>query len=240
MDGFTIDALSPQEDEFALLALGVPSVYRGFVDPRRLPELRRWLQPDAWSRAEPAGWFETWQAFLSDVSSNKAGRLLLKSPTHTFRIRALMQAFPNASYVWIVRDPAEIWHSNHKMWLSMFRTYALWDWDEAVLEDFLQTALCCASRCLSAAVEHLPEDRLAVIDFASLTQTPIECMHALNDRLQLAKWADMLDPVTIKAREFATYRKDSYRHTNFPAEIQSAIDGLWQAHRHALASHGLS
>ena len=43
MDAKRIDALSPQEDEFALLALGVPSVYRGFFDPRRLPELTRWL-----------------------------------------------------------------------------------------------------------------------------------------------------------------------------------------------------
>src|SRR5262249_49299611 len=39
MDDLPIDAHSPQEDEFALLALGVPSVYRGFFDPRRLPEL---------------------------------------------------------------------------------------------------------------------------------------------------------------------------------------------------------
>lgn len=239
MDRVVIDTLSPQEDEFALLALGVPSVYRGFLDPRRLLELSRWLNPDSWSCAEPTGWFEAWQAFLVGVIGNQEGRLLLKSPNHTFRIRALIEAFPKASYVWVVRDPAEIWHSNRKMWLSMFRTYALWDWDESVLAEFLQTALRYASQCLSIAIAQLPANRLAVVDFASLTQCPVEYTHALNERLCLAKWADIAESVAAKAGQFAAYRSDVYQHTDFPAPIRTALDALRLAQSQALASHGL-
>ena len=239
MDSLMIDPWSPQEDEFALLALGVPSVYRGFLDPRRLPELCQWLHPDAWSLTKPAGWFETWQAFLAGVRGDRAGRLLLKSPSHTFRIRALMQAFPQASYVWSVRDPAELWHSNRKMWLAMFRTYALWDWNEATLEAFLHSALCCASQCLTLALEYLPPERLAVVDFIRLTREPVASLRALNEHLQLALWTDMAESVAAQARQFVQYRQDVYPPTAFPAPIQTTLDTLHRTQCRALTSHGL-
>ena len=50
MDGLEISPLSPQEDEFALLSLGVDSAYRGFLMPERLPELLHTLDPAYWQR----------------------------------------------------------------------------------------------------------------------------------------------------------------------------------------------
>src|SRR5882724_3153170 len=112
MDHLSISALSPQEDEFALLALGVPSIYRGFLDPRRLPELSQWLDPAVWASGEPPGWTTAWQEFLSGVVAGRSGRLTLKSPSHTFRVRALTEFFPKASYVWLIRDPVATFLSN--------------------------------------------------------------------------------------------------------------------------------
>ncbi|OFZ97441.1 MAG: hypothetical protein A3H35_11845 [Betaproteobacteria bacterium RIFCSPLOWO2_02_FULL_62_17] len=48
------------------------------------------------------------------VAGGRAGRLLLKSPNHTFRIRALIEAFPGAAYVWAVRDPRQVFFSNRR------------------------------------------------------------------------------------------------------------------------------
>jgi hypothetical protein len=237
MDGLMVDALSPQEDEFALLALGVPSVYRGFLDPRRLPELSQWLHPEAWSSTEPAAWFELWQTFLAGMLDGQSGRLLLKSPPHTFRIQALMQAFPQASYVWIVRDPVEVWHSNRKMWLSMFRRYALWDWDETILEAFLHTAFCCARQCLSLAVAHLPPASLAVVDFTELTQSPVDAIRALNEQLQFAPWAEIAALIMATAQQRTAYRQDTYGAMEVPAAVQTTIDALRTVQHGALASH---
>src|SRR4029078_9519508 len=141
MDDVSVDAFSPQEDEFALLALGVPSVYRGFFDPRRLDELAQWLEPDAWTADRPAGWLERWLEFLAGVSGVAArapSRLLLKSPNHVFRIRALQKAFPNAAYISLVRDATVIFASNREMWTAMFERYALWHWEQRRLDLFLQ------------------------------------------------------------------------------------------------------
>jgi len=239
MDGLAVTATSPQEDEFALLALGVPSVYRGFLDPRRLPELGAWLDPAAWSVAAPPGWFAIWQEFLVDVAGEREGRLLLKSPGHTFRLHALMQAFPGASYVWTVREPLELWRSNLEMWRSMFRTYALWDWDEASLAEFLTVVLQQATRCLATAAAALPPERLVVLELDRLTRSPLESARAVNARLGLAPWADMAEPIARRAEQLADHRRTPYADAALPPRVQGRLDALRVVQERALSSHGL-
>ncbi len=239
MDGFTIDAFSPQEDEFALLALGVPSVYRGFFDPRRLAELACWLKADAWCGNRPEGWMDILREFLEGVADGKPGRLLIKSPNHTFRIRALVEAFPDASYAWVVRDPAEMFFSNQKMWLSMFRYYALWNWNMADLDMFLQRAFESAAQCLDYAIRILPPERLAVVDFARLTDAPVAMIDAVILRLCLGDLKETKSAIARAAARKAGYRADSYDgHTVSPSTI-AVLKSLRASQWAALASHGV-
>src|SRR5215472_10769897 len=67
MDAGIISSRSPQEDEFATLLLGEESVYRGFIDPRRLPECaaRLWSADD---KADASS-LSRWQIFLRGVAA---------------------------------------------------------------------------------------------------------------------------------------------------------------------------
>ena len=237
MDGLVIDTFSPQEDEFALLALGAPSVYRGFFDPRRMEELAHWLDPDVWAVDRSINGMTPWREFLAGVAHGKEGRLLLKSPTHTFRIRALMKEFPGAAYVWLVRDPEEVLFSNRKMWVSMFRKYAFWEWDAAELDRFLMRAFHYAAHCLACAVSAMPKGRLVVVDFDRLTSAPVETIKALNRRLSLGAWDEMNSAVAHAAAGKSGYRKDTYIEAP-PSVVRVAIDELRTAQHTALAEYG--
>lgn len=239
MDTMTIDAFSPQEDEFALLALGVPSVYRGFFDPRRLPELSRWLEPDAWTQMQPEGWLNTWLEFLSGITNDRSGRLVLKSPSHSFRITALTEAFPQASYVWLVRDPVATFHSNRKMWLAMLERYALWHWDVSILDAFLVHAFESAAQCLYRATRLVGKDRLIIVKFDDLTGATINSLQRLNLRLGIGSWQELEPPLVRIAAGRSGYRPDtSYRGQLRPAVLQ-ATNVLRAAQLDALSSHGL-
>lgn len=239
MDGVTIDALSPQEDEFALLALGAPSVYRGFLDPRRLPELSGWLDPNAWSKQEPDDWLPPWLDFLAGVGDGKPGRLLLKSPNHTFRIRALAEIFPRASYVWLVRDPLKTFLSNRKMWLAMFQRYALWHWDTALLDDFLCSALANSAKCLIHAKTSIPKERLVVISFDELTESPLSTVEHINARLALGDWSRMHATISRIVADRSSYRPDRYDLPVLTTETRALLAWLSVVQQEALISHGL-
>ncbi len=239
MDGFTINALSPQEDEFALLALGVPSVYRGFFDPRRLPDLALWLDPAQWSLDAPAGWVEVWRDFLAAVADGQPGQLVLKSPGHTFRLNALLNLFPAARYVWPVRDPSDTFLSNRKMWTAMFERYALWPWNETLLDDFLVSAFHRAADCLVRATALLPREQLVIVHFDELIGKPLSILTDLRRRLQIEGQAEVPDTAGPNAAGWAGSGPATYRDPDLPEAALRATDRLQAAQTAALASHGL-
>ena len=239
MDDLTVDTFSPQEDEFALLALGVPSVYRAFFDPRRLDEVSQWLDPDVWiGRSD--GWIDIWRQFLGGVAISKTGRLVLKSPNHTFRIRALLQDYPDASYVWLVRDPEIVLLSNRKMWVSMFEKYALWDWDDASLDTFLKRAFKQAGQCLARAANELPRGRLVVVDFDRFIGAPVKTIEHINSRLSFGTWESMKSVIEEAAAGKIGHRVENNADQKYDLDLTAVIQNLRAVQRDSLASHGLN
>ncbi len=171
MDEGRIATLGPQEDEFALLLLGEPSAYRGFIDPRRLRECGQLL----WSEAE--GPLLRWQDFLRGIAAASPGaRLLLKSPNHTFRLPLLRSLFPRAQFIWIGRDTGEVLASNRRMWRAMMEIYALWDCPSHAIEEFLQDMVRACAAALGRCVEGMPPERMLWVDFEQLHAHPKEVL----------------------------------------------------------------
>jgi hypothetical protein len=187
MDQVMISANSPQEDEFALMAMGVPSVYRGFLDPRRLPELKPFLASSFWTETDPA-WFRTLDAFLAWCRDPARKYLVVKSPNHVFRSAALAPHYPKARFVWIFRDPMELWPSNLKMWQAMIARYALWNPHDRELEDFLEAALLAYSNILEDALTKKTFRHQPAFSFEALVKDPAIQLPSVIDRLGLGPW----------------------------------------------------
>ncbi len=49
-----------------------------------------------------------------------ASRLVLKSPPHTARLAALSEMFPEAKFIHLVRNPAEVFPSSVRTWSTLF------------------------------------------------------------------------------------------------------------------------
>jgi hypothetical protein len=166
MDQGFIATRGPQEDEFALLLLGERSLYRGLIDPRRL------LECGAASWSDGAGDLERWHEFVRGIAAGGSGRLLLKSPGHTFRIPALRKIFPRARFIWIGRHPGEVMASNVRMWTSMMSVYALWDCPGDVLQRFLREAARACSGVLEYCMAEMSREQMLWVDFEALQTDP--------------------------------------------------------------------
>ena len=56
---------------------------------------------------------------------NPKKRIVLKSPQHLGRVGVLLEAFPDARFVHIVRDPHAVFPSTVKLWKALFEIHAL-------------------------------------------------------------------------------------------------------------------
>jgi hypothetical protein len=183
MDALVVTADSPQEDEFALLSLGVPSLYAAFLVPSGLAALEPLFAPAYWSEVP---WFDTWRAFV-DLACPPAAvpmPVLLKSPNHTWRWPAISVAEPASRAVWMARDPAEVLASNRRLWREMCARYAVTPGPTPdALDRFLAVALWTAADVLDWAVATLPASRFAVVGNAALRAQPARTVAAVVDWL---------------------------------------------------------
>ena len=165
MDEGLISTSSPQEDEFAALLIGEQSLYRAFIDPRRLNELTDLLNQWELSSDSPGRPLsDRWEVFLKAVSQGTPGPLLLKSPNHTFRLPWLARRFPESQFIWLTRSTQDVLASNWRMWSAMIQRYGLWQAESQLLEDFLEQAIRSHNEVFEWARSTL-RDRIHIVAF---------------------------------------------------------------------------
>ena len=101
----------PQEDEFALCNMGSPSPYLTIAFPNRPPQDQEYFDLEGLSPQARERWKRRLVWFLKCVTVRRRKRIVLKSPPHTFRVKTLLELFPNARFVHIIRDPHVIFPS---------------------------------------------------------------------------------------------------------------------------------
>jgi len=170
MDEGRIGTFTPQEDEFAALLLGEDSVYRAFIDPRRLTELasllRQWQEPLS---SGPSPLSANWEGFLKGVCRGTKNPLILKSPNHTYRLPWLAKRFPAGQFIWLTRSKQDVLASNLTMWAAMIDRYSLWRGDLRMLEKFLECAILNHDELLDWGEKTIP-DRIHIVPFERVMQ----------------------------------------------------------------------
>lgn len=125
MDNMAVGWDRPQEDEFALCLLGLPSPYADIAFPNRGPVYPGSLDLSGLTAGQRAGWKRGFVRFLKMVTYRDPRRLVLKSPPHTARVKALLELFPDARFVHIVRDPYVVFPSTVNLWAALGRKHGL-------------------------------------------------------------------------------------------------------------------
>lgn len=117
-----VDALAfgpdvPSEDDFALCNWTLASTLPGrAVVPRVHWFYDRFHDLCGLTPAEYARWCRYQRAFVRKLTLVSHGhRLLLKTPSHTARLEALLQLFPEAKFIHITRHPHAVIRSNMTM-----------------------------------------------------------------------------------------------------------------------------
>lgn len=226
MDEMEVRSASPQEDEFALFCLGARSPYEALVMPKILPEALKLSDPKDLSPQEQQRWHDIFLSFLAGVSLRGSGRpMILKSPTHGFRVRTLREVLPDARYVLIIRNPLTSFESVVRMWRKMFENYALGpipsddEIREAVLSDRPRF-----EAKLASGTEGLPNNRFLTIRYESLVQNPLGVIEQLYGRLELFDF----EPVQKTLMDEIQRRREYRAKGNLPTDAwQRRIEKEW-------------
>ena len=208
MDEMEIRPGSPQEDEFALLSLGARSPYEALIAPHCLAQALKLADPRDLPPNEEQAWRSVFVDFARGVSARGEGRpMILKSPTHGFRVSTLRELLPDARFILISRNPATHFESVIRMWRRMFETYSLGaiPSDDAVREAILPDRARFEAK-LEDGVAGLPGNRYAELTYEELIADPAASCERLYDRLDLGDFGPVRGSIAAEVGRRRDYR----------------------------------
>ncbi len=186
MDGMPMGWHRPQEDEFALCNMGIPSPYLSVAFPNEAPAFPAYLDMETVHGEARARWKRALYSFYQAVTFRSGRPLVIKSPTHTSRIEILLEMFPDARFIHIVRDPAAVFPSTIRLWKTLDEGAGLQDPTYAGLEEEVLSTFERMYRAFDGQRALLREGQLHELRYEDLVRDPVGQMHLLYDSLGLA------------------------------------------------------
>lgn len=210
----------PQEDEFALMNLGVPSPYLRIAFPQTQDTYLQYLDMQGLNEDELARWKTTFHWFLQAITYRYGGkRLILKSPTHTGRLGLLASMYPGAKFIHMVRDPEKLYHSTKRLWRSLEQVQALHgSADEERTSDYVLT-------CLRRMYAQFEKDRHTIdarrimdVRYEDLAADPYNTIRHVYRSLDLGDFSEVAPRLAQRLASHRAYRPN--QHPTDPLDAQ--------------------
>lgn len=203
----------PQEEEFAMIMLGESSPYNTMAWPRMGPVDTEYLDLEGLPEKKVKSWADTFMWFYRRLMLKHKKRLVMKTPANAARIKVLAKLFPDARWVFIARNPLDVFPSTVKLWRALYSTQGLHN--PPNLEDWLDDYVLDTFQRFTEAYEkdrHLiPAENLVEIRYEDLIKDPIQSMRDIYQRLGLDKFDEAERPMRAILTDRSDHKVSSYR-----------------------------
>jgi len=224
MDNMAAGWDRPQEDEFALCMMGQPSPYLTIAFPNHPPQDQEALDLEGLSPLKRAAWKRAFLLLLRRITFRNPKRLVRKSPTHTCRIRTLLELFPDARFVHIVRDPYVVFPSTVNLWKSLYRTHGLQTPTFAGLEEHVFATFTHMYAKLEEGRKLVEPSRFYELRYEELVANPVGEMRKLYEHLGLGEFEEVRPKLEAYLAANEEYRTNKY---DLKPELRAEITRRW-------------
>ncbi len=214
----------PQEDEFALCNMGVPSPYLTIAFPNHPPQCQEYLDFRGVSGADVNRWKNALVWFLKCVTLQNPKRIVLKSPAHTCRVRVLLEMFPKAKFVHIIRDPYVVFPSTVNLWHRLYQDEGFQVPTCEHLNELVFQTLTRMYEAFERDRKLLGPDQFCQVRYEDLVADPVGQMRLVYERLGLGDFDSLRPAVEDYFARQKDYKTNRYQIT---PEMRNEITRRW-------------
>jgi omega-hydroxy-beta-dihydromenaquinone-9 sulfotransferase len=223
MDNMPTGWERPQEDEFALANLGLPSPYLTIAFPNEPPQYPEYLGLDI-PPEELDCWKQGLWKFLRHITFRTPKRIVLKSPPHTARIKPLLEMFPDARFVHIVRDPAAIFSSTMNLWRKLYVRHGLQKPRFDGLDEYVFSTFERMYDRLERDRHLVPANRFCELRYEDLVNDPVGSVRMVYETLELGGFDKLLPRLERYLAQMEGYQTNRYE---LSPELRSQVAARW-------------
>lgn len=225
-DNVTINAGAPTEEEHPLTNLTHRSAMHSFFFPNNQHYFQKYHLFNT-SKISIDKWSKTYKKMLQGISfyNGDSKTLLLKNPHNTARIKVLLKMFPNAKFIYIHRDPFEVYQSTVHLYKSVIRSQFLEELsDEQISECVITTYELVMKQYLELRA-CIPEGQLSEVSYANLSQDPMSTMKNIYTELNLGDFAKIKPIFESYINSQKNYRKNKFK--DLPNDLKKRLTKRW-------------
>lgn len=204
----------PQEEEFALANMMPYTYYNFWVFPKQwLEYCDRYLLFNGITEEERQLFKETFIRLIKVSLWNTGGtQYLSKNPPHTGRIRTLLEMFPNAKFIYLMRNPYTVFESTRSFFTNTIQPLRLQDiTDEEIVERFVEVY-----RRLFYKYEEekhlIPKGNLVEVKFEDYEKDTFAMTEDIYHTLDLPGFETAKDAIKNYVDKKKGYKKNQYKY----------------------------
>lgn len=204
----------PAEDELCLTLMGSSyAAYWGYLFP-----LNYAFHFNKSLRLEDHKTKECWKRqylFFTKrmVKRNKGKRIVFKSPTNTARIKTLLELFPDSKFIFIHRNPYEVFYSTKKLWeTTILPAFSLQSLSEQAISDNIFAQYLLMHEAYEKNKGSIPEENLVEIDYQSLITDPANTILELYNHLNFKTYPQFSKDLAKFTKKEQSYQKSKYEY----------------------------
>tara|TARA_R110002096_G_scaffold67332_10_gene163382 strand:+ start:823 stop:1944 length:1122 start_codon:yes stop_codon:yes gene_type:complete len=205
----------PQEEEMALGSLNPLGYYSVYYFPQNMKQhFERSVFLNGTTEEEAAGFCHAYQTLAKKLSLAYNGKqLLFKNPPSTARITLLKELFPGARFIYIHRNPYEVFASSMNRYFRLMNVFAWQDFEDV---DFEEMVFYKYRRLIGAYLDQrrkVPDTDMAETTYEKITEDPMGEIERLFDQLRIPNKKPGLEAISPYAEKKKTYKRNVHQLT---------------------------
>lgn len=213
----------PQEEEFGMMMLGEGTPYITCAWPRLGPADTEYLDLKGVPDTEKRKWAGAYMWFYRRLALKHRGKpLVMKTPANAARLRLLTELFPEARYVYLARNPLNVFPSTVKLWRALYSVQGLHNppYLDPWLDDYVLDMFARLTGDYEEDRHLIPEGRLVELRYEDFVKDPVESMRDIYARLGIGGFAGAEAPMRAFLAERAEHRVSRY---DMPAALKRKV-----------------
>lgn len=211
----------PQEEEFALSNMTPCSHYHFWMFPHHMDEYReKYLTFESATMVEQEE-FKRQLDKMIRIALHTSGRkrYLSKNPPHTARVKMLLEMYPDAKFIYIVRNPYVVFESTRNFFRKTISSVCLQKISDEQLEEGIIKNYQALYRCYERDKSLIPTGNLAEVRFEDYEASPLELTEQIYRTLSLGDFAKVRPAVVRHLDSVKGFRKKEYHFDPHTIEV---------------------
>ena len=170
--------------------------------------------------------------------------LVMKSPANAARLKILTKLFPDARFIYMARNPLDVFPSTVKLWRALYSTQGLHNppYLDSWLDDYVLDMFVRLTERYDADRHLIPPGRLIELRYEDLVKDPLATMSDIYRRLDIGDFAKAEAPMRayfggsgraprLRLRTAARAEAQSHRASRplyRPLLLSPGDDGRWR------------